>query len=187
MSKASLQEQLLKAGLAQKGGKQGGKQAKQKKSAWGRVSRHDKDANTKPPAEIEAAKKAAAEKLERERQQAREAGARQREAEQRRAQRAEIRQLILDHAEKLPSHGEPFHFADQFRVLSLPVNARLRRGLATGKLRLATWDKRYYIVPAQTAEKIARRDPAYLLAPPSGGEIRDPAYAEFVVPDDLVW
>ncbi|MCL7751626.1 DUF2058 domain-containing protein [Guyparkeria hydrothermalis] len=183
MSKASLQDQLLKAGLAKKGGKQ----PKQKKSAWGRVSRHDKDANTKPPAEIEAAKKAAAEKLERERRQAREAGARQREAEQRRAQRAEIRQLILDHAEKLPSHGEPFHFADQFRVLSLPVNARLRRGLATRKLRLATWDKRYYIVSAQTAEKIAQRDPAFLVALPSGGEIRDEAYAEHQVPDDLVW
>ncbi|MFO7582617.1 DUF2058 family protein, partial [Guyparkeria sp.] len=132
MSKASLQEQLLKAGLAKKGGKQ----PKQKKSAWGRVNRHDKQANTKPPAEIEAAKKAAAEKLERERQQAREASARQREGEQRRAQRAEIRQLILDHAEKRPSHGEPFHFADQGRVLSLPVDARLRRGLATRKLRL---------------------------------------------------
>lgn len=186
MSKGSLQDQLLQAGLAPKGGKKGGKQPK-KKSAWGRVNRHDKEANTRPPKEIEAARKAAAEKLERERQQAREAGARQREADQRRAKRAEIRQLILDHAEKLPSHGEPFHFADQFRVLSLPVDPRLRRGLATRKLRLATWEKRYYIVPAQTAEKIAERDPAFLVALPSGGEIRDPAYADFEVPDDLVW
>ncbi|WP_410473430.1 DUF2058 family protein [Guyparkeria sp. TX1] len=183
MSKASLQDQLLKAGLAKKGGKQ----PKQKKSAWGRVNRHDKDANTKPPAEIEAARKAAAEKLERERQKARENSARQREEEQRRAQRAEVRQLILDHAEKLAGHGEPFYFVDQGRILSLPVNARLRRGLATRKLRLATWDKRYYIVSATTAEKIAQRDPAYLLALPSGGEIRDPAYAEFTVPDDLIW
>ena len=190
MSKGSLQDQLLQYGLAQKGGqkgnKKGGKKPKQK-SAWGRVSRHDKDANTKPPKEIEAAKQAAAEKLERERQQAREAGARQREDEQRRAQRAEIRQLILDHAEKLPSHGEPFHFADDGRVRSLPVNPRLRRGLATRKLRLAVWNKRYHIVSAQTAEKIGQRDPAFLVALPSGGEIRDEAYAEFAVPDDLVW
>ncbi|MFI9652207.1 DUF2058 family protein [Guyparkeria halopsychrophila] len=183
MSKASLQDQLLKAGLAKKSGKQ----PKQKKSAWGRVNRHDKDANTRPPAEIEAAKKAAAEKRERERQQARETSARQREAEQRRAQRAEVRQLILDHAEKLASHGEPFYFIDQGRISSLPVDARLRRGLAARKLRLATWEKRYYIVSATTAEKIAQRDPAFLIALPSGGEIRDPAYAEFSVPDDLIW
>ncbi|MFN2381745.1 MAG: DUF2058 family protein, partial [Guyparkeria sp.] len=167
--------------------KKGGKQPKQKKSAWGRVNRHDKEANTKPPAEIEAAKKAAAEKLERERQQAREASARQREGEQRRAQRAEVRQLILDHAEKLARHGEPFYFVDQGRVLSLPVDARLRRGLATRKLRLATWEKRFYIISATTAEKIAQRDPAFLIALPSGGEIRDEAYTGFEVPDDLLW
>lgn len=182
MSKGSLQDQLLQSGLAKKGGKK-----PKQKSAWGRVNRHDKEANTKPPKEIEAAKKAAAEKLERERQQAREAGARQREDEQRRAQRAEIRQLILDHAEKLPSHGEPFHFVDGSRVLSLPVNPRLRRGLASRKLRLAVWEKRYYIVSAQTAEKVAQRDPAFLLALPAGGDIRDETYADFTVPDDLVW
>ncbi|MGM0516823.1 MAG: DUF2058 family protein [Pseudomonadota bacterium] len=183
MSKASLQEQLLKAGLAKKGN---GKQPK-KKSAWGRVNRHDKQANTKPPAEIEAAKKAAAEKREREQAKNREAGRRQREAEERRARRAEIRQLILDHAEKLPSNGEPFHFADSGRVLSIPVNLRLRRQLASRQMRLATWEKRYYVIPAQTAEKLAQRDPAHLVALPSGGEIQDSAYAEFDVPDDLVW
>ena len=182
MSKASLQEQLLKAGLAKKGGKQ-----PKKKSAWGRVNRHDQQANTKPPAEIEAAKKAAAEKRAREQEKNREAGQRQRETEERRARRAEIRQLILDHAEKLPSKGEPFHFADSGRVLSIPVNPRLRRQLANRQMRLATWEKRYYVIPAQTAEKIGQRDPAHLVALPSGGEIRDPAYSDFGVPDDLVW
>ncbi|HZJ81737.1 MAG TPA: DUF2058 family protein [Guyparkeria sp.] len=181
MSKGSLQDQLLRAGLAKKGGK------KPKKSAWGRINRHDKQANTKPPAEIEAAKRAAAEKLERERQQQREAGRRQHENEQRRAQRAEIRQLILDHAEKLPAHGTPFHFAERGRVLSLPVNPSLRRGLSSGTLRLAVWEGRYHIVSTQTAKKIAQRDPAFLTALPTGGQIRDQAYAAFEVPDDLIW
>jgi hypothetical protein len=185
MSKASLQEQLLKAGLASKTDKKGGKQPK-KKSTWGRVSRHDKDANSRPK-EIEAAKKAAAEKLERERANNREASQRQREAETRRARRAEIRQLILDHAEPRPSHGQPFHFADDGRVRSIPVDARLRRQLANRQRRLAVWEKRYYIVPADTAEKIAQRDAAHLVALPAGGEIQDPAYQDFAVPDDLVW
>lgn len=183
MSKASLQDQLLQAGLAKKGGKA----PKKKKSAWGRVNRHDQDANTKPPAEIEAAKKAAAEKLAREQARNREAGARQREAEVQRARLGEIRQLILDHAEKLPRDGEPYHFVDRGVVLSIPVDPRLRRGLASRKLRLATWEKRYYVVSAQTAEKIAQRDPAHLVALPDGGEIRDPAYQGYEVPDDLVW
>ncbi len=182
MSKASLQEQLLKAGLAKKGGKQ-----PKKKSAWGRVNRHDKQANTKPPAEIEAAKKAAAEKREREQAKNREAGARQREAEERRARRAEIRQLILDHAEKLPGRGQPFHFADDGRVRSIPVDARLRRQLANRQRRLASWEKRYYVIPADTAEKVAQRDASHLVALPSGGEIHDPAYRDFQVPEDLVW
>ncbi len=183
MSKGSLQDQLFQAGLAKKGGKP----PKKKKSAWGRVNRHDQDANTKPNAEIEAAKKAAAEKLAREQARNREAGARQREAEVRRARQGEIRQLILDHAEKLPRDGEPYHFVDRGVVLSIPVDPRLRRGLATRRLRLATWEKRYYVISAQTAEKVAQRDPTHLIALPEGGETRDSAYADFTVPDDLVW
>ena len=73
------------------------------------------------------------------------------------------------------------------RDRSLPVDPRLRRGLASRRLRLAIWDKRYYLVSAQTAEKIAQRDPDFLVALPDGGEIRDTAYTEFTVPDDMVW
>jgi uncharacterized protein len=188
MAKANpLQEQLLKAGLV-------------KKSKVAEVAREQNKARHAKgpgePGEIQHeirrdAQRARAEKTERDRALAAERKARARIAEL----RAQARQIIED--KKVPRSGElEYRFTADGAIRTLLVNEDLRKMLASGALVIAHLDDRYELLPRVAGDKVRERDANMIVldharetgAERSSGSSEDDAYyAQFQVPDDLVW
>ena len=184
MAKANpLQEQLLKAGLV-------------KKSKVAEVAREQNKArHAKAPSgpnEIQVeAERARAEKAERDR--ALEA---QRKAQARTAElRAQARQIVQDR--KVPRSGESeYRFTEGGVIRTLLLNEDLRRKLSSGVLVIARIDDRYELLPRPAAEKVRERDPDMIVldhGQQPGTQAADDTseddayYAQFKVPDDLIW
>ena len=184
MAKANpLQEQLLKAGLV-------------KKSKVAEVAREQNKArHAKGPSELNEiqreAERARAEKAERDRALAAERKAQAHKAEL----LAQARQIIED--KKVPRTGEiEYRFTAGGAIRTLLVNEDLRRLLSTGALVIAQLDDRYELLPRVAGEKVRERDAGMIVldhgqqagADRSSATSEDDAYyAQFQVPDDLVW
>lgn len=178
----SLQDQLLKAGLVDEKKAKKVKQAKQKQE---KLKRKNK-AVTVDEAKL-AAEKAHAEKVERDRMLNLQ---RKQEAEQR-AITAQIRQLIEMNRQEKNTGDIPYNFTDGSKVTHIYVDERQRKLLSNGHLAIVRLDGQYELVPTTVSEKIALRDGSYLVYCNRGKEEtvvdeEDP-YAQFQVPDDLMW
>jgi len=178
----SLQDQLLKAGLVDKKKANKAKQAKQKQDKMKRKNKVDAVDEAKL-----AAQRAHAEKVERDRQLNLE---RKQEAEQR-AITAQIRQLIEMNRQEKGAGDITYNFTDGTSVTHIYVDERQQKQLSNGHLAIVRLDGNYEIVPTTVSEKIALRDESYLVYCNRGKEDtvvdeEDP-YAEFQVPDDLMW
>ena len=176
-----LQEQLLKAGLAKKS----------KVAAVAReqhLARHAK-ANTGPTEAQLEAERVRAEKVERDRALAAERKAKTQAAEL----GAQARQIIRDR--KLPrAGGIEYRFTADGGIRSLLVDEDARKKLASGALVIARLDSAYELLPRAAADKARERDAALIVL--DHGQVGEPAattseddayYAQFKVPDDLVW
>ncbi len=178
-----LQEQLLKAGLA-------------KKSRLAEVAREQhKSRNAKGPPEASDirldAERARAGKIERDRALAAETKAKARVTEL----RAQARQIIVDR--KVPRSGESeYRFTADGAIRSLLVYEDLRRKLSSGVLVIARLGEGYELLPRVAADKVRERDPSLIVLdhgqaagtePPTASSEDDAYYAQFQVPDDLVW
>ncbi|GAB2502747.1 DUF2058 domain-containing protein [Arenimonas alkanexedens] len=177
-----LQEQLLKAGLA-------------KKSKAAEVARaQDKARHGKGPsdsAEIQReAERLRLEKIERDR-----ALAAEQRAKLHRAERlAQARQIIQD--KKLPRTGETeYRFSADGAIRTLLIDSDQRKQLASGALVVARLGERYELLPRRAGDQVREREPGLVVldhgqasdAPAEASAEDDAYYAQFKVPDDLVW
>ncbi|HOV95969.1 MAG TPA: DUF2058 domain-containing protein [Thermomonas sp.] len=176
-----LQQQLLKAGLV-------------KKSKVAEVAREQHVAHhakaTKTPSEIQQeAERARAEKTDRDRALQAERKAHARNAEL----RAQARQIIED--KKQPRTGElEYRFSTGDAIRTLRVNEDLRKKLAAGVLVIVQLGERFELLPRAAADKVRERAPEWIVldhgtstAPAASHSEDDAYYAQFVVPDDLIW
>ena len=178
-----LQEQLLKAGLV-------------KKSKVAEVAREQNKARhgkgPSEPSDIQReAERARAEKAERDRALAAERKAKAHGTEL----RAQARQIIADR--KVPRSGEiEYRFTADGAIRTLLVNEDLRKKLSAGLLVIARMDDSYELLPRVAAEKVRERDASLIVldhgqdvgtAPSAATSEDDAYYAQFQVPDDLVW
>lgn len=182
----SLFDQLKKSGLvdekkAQKIKKEKHKQKKQKKG------------QKKGEAELDESKQLAlqaqAEKAERDRELNR-----QRLAEQEKiAIKAQIKQLIESNTVTCEDEDIRFNFSDQGKVQRLYVNTLLQQQLTKGQLAIVSLEGRYRLVPTKVANKISLRDEQsiiFLNEPTdtnSNTPDEDDPYADYQIPDDLMW
>ncbi|WP_432698298.1 DUF2058 domain-containing protein [Marinobacterium sp. YM272] len=173
----SLQDQLLKAGVANK------QQAKKAKQAKKKQKKSPAPENSgQQQADLDAARKAKAEK-DRELN-------RQRQAEQaQKAAAAEVRQLINQHRVALPEKAETrYNFVHGKTIKSLWVNDGMLNQLARGQLRIAVLEESYTLIPADIVERIEQRMPGIVLpAPETETPAEDDPYADYQIPDDLMW
>ena len=182
MAKANpLQAQLLKAGLVKKS-----KVAEVAREQH--VARHAKAAAGPSDVQLEA-ERARAEKAERDRALAAERKAQARIAEL----RAQARQIIADR--KVPRAGESeYRFTADGAMRTLLVNDDLRTKLSSGALVIASVDGRYELLPRVAADKVRERDASMIVVDhgqdtgaAAATSEDDAYYAQFQVPDDLVW
>ena len=106
---------------------------------------------------------------------------------------AQARQIVQDR--KVPRSGEvEYRFTADGAIRTLLVNDDLKKKLSTGALVIARLDDRYELLPRVAADKVRERDAAMIVL--DHGQANEPAaatseddayYAQFKVPDDLVW
>jgi uncharacterized protein YaiL (DUF2058 family) len=176
-----LQEQLLKAGLVKK--------SKVAEVAREQVkARHGKGAPEHSEIQREA-ERARADKAERDRALA--AG---RKAQARAAElRAQARQIIEDR--KVPRSGEgEYRFTVDGAIRTMLVDDDLRRKPSSGALVIVRLDDRFELLPRVAADKVRERDAGLVVLDHGQGAAieattseDDAYYAQFKVPDDLVW
>lgn len=178
-----LQEQLLKAGLVKKA-KVVAVAHEQNKA------RYAKGSSTPGEMQLEV-ERVRAEKVERDRALAAERKAKARILEL----RAQARQIIED--KKVPRSGDSeYRFTADDSIRTLLVNDDLRKKLSSGALVIVRIDERYELLPRAAAEKVRERDASMIVLdhgqaagqePSATASDDDAYYAQFKVPDDLVW
>ncbi|MDY6816467.1 MAG: DUF2058 domain-containing protein [Pseudomonadota bacterium] len=177
---ASLQDQLLKAGLADE------KKAKAIRSEKRKQRKQQpKGAIQVNEAEIRA-RQAREEKAERDRQLNLQ---RQKEAEKKAIQ-AQIRQMVetnrLDR-----SRGETsYQFVDGKKIKKILVDDTMVDQLSRGRLAVVRLGENYDVVPEKVARKIMERDESAVVVlhdRKQDDQGEDDPYAGYEIPDDLMW
>lgn len=179
--KLSLQDQLLKSGLVTAA------QAKSVKSDKFKQAKQQRNNNITAVDEAkELALKKQAEKLERDR----ELNQLRKQQDEKKEIAAQVRQLIeLNRYEKDPD-GLAYRFIYKNKVKTLYVSETMREQIISGRLAIVKLDQQYEVVSAEVAGKIKSRDPASVIVQndnTSVAENKDDPYADFQVPDDLIW
>ena len=174
----ALKEQLLKAGLADAKKLKAVKKAKhQEKVQAGKNKVVVNEASL-------LAEQARQQQVERDR-----ALNQQKQAElQRKAIAAQVKQLINNNT--IAANGElAYNFTDGKLVKRLYVNPKLHDELSRGLLAIAKQDEHYYLVPAAVAEKIQQRqsESIVVLNIKQQQVDEDDPYADYQIPDDLMW
>lgn len=179
----SLQEQLLKAGLVKEKQLQKSKSDKRKQHRQQLHSKAGVIDETK-----EAAKLALAQKSERDKELAKEKN----KALEVKAIAAQIRQIITLNRQPKNTGDVAYNFVDNKKVKTLYVEPATVTHLSQGRLAIVKLDNQYEIVPQSAALKIQARDANFIVVcneqskKADGTQDEDP-YADYKVPDDLMW
>ena len=179
--KLSLQDQLLKSGLVT------ASQAKSIKSDKLKQARHQRNNNSAAVDEAkELALKAQAEKMEKDR------GLNQlrKQQEEQKQIAAQVRQLIELNRYAQDPDGLAYKFIDDNKVKTIYVPETLREQIISGRLAIVKLDQQYEVVSAEVAGKIKSRAEASVIVlndSNPAAENKDDPYADYQVPDDLIW
>lgn len=177
----SLQEQLLKAGLID------AKKAKQVNKEKAKQKKQQKSGNAPKQDEVkQAALDAQRLKAEKDRQLNAERNAHA----HKKAIEAQIKQLIAQH-QQTPEPGDiQFNFKVGTTIKQMRVSPLTHKKLLGGVFCIAQWDGKFYLLPEVIATKIAERDQGYIVYQAQLDEEQmeeDDPYADYKIPDDLMW
>ncbi|WP_336219477.1 DUF2058 domain-containing protein [Citrobacter amalonaticus] len=179
MTKLTLQEQMLKAGLVTS-----------KKMA--KVQRTAKKSRVQAREAREAVEENKKAQLERDKQLSEQ----QKQATLAKEFKAQVKQLIEMNRINVGKGDIGFNFTDNNVIKKIEVDKLTQTQLINGRLaiaRLATeksGESEYAIIPASVADKIAQRDAGSIVlhsALSQEEQDEDDPYADFKVPDDLMW
>ncbi len=177
---ASLQDQLLNAGLVDK------KKAKQVNQEKRKAAKQNKGKATIDGGK-QAAQRALAEKAERDREINRQ---RQLEVEKKAIQ-AQIIQLINVNRIDRKQGEIAYQFTDGKKIKKVFVTEALQNQLIKGIVAIVKLGEGYELVPRAVADKIRQRDETAVLvlneANSQNAVDQDDPYADYQIPDDLMW
>ena len=176
---ASLQDQLLKAGIVNE------KKAKQAKKEKRKQEKQSKKGQSFVNESREQAQKTQVERFERDREINR-----QRElVATQKAIAAQIKQLIDVNRIDRSKGDISYQFNDGGKIKKIYVTTLLHTQLSKGLIAVVALSGKYELVPAVVADKIKQRDETIILVQnkPSEAEAEDDYYADFKIPDDLMW
>jgi uncharacterized protein YaiL (DUF2058 family) len=178
---ASLQDQLLKAGVVDK------KKVKQVKHEKHKQSKQQGKGQPQTDEAKLLAQKALTEKAARDREANLK---RQAEAEQK-AIRAQIIQLVTINRIPRGQGDVAYQFSDGQKIKKIYLNPTLHKQLSGGQIALARLGENYELIPAVVAEKIQQRDGGNTILVFNAGTVKtvaeDDPYAAYQIPDDLMW
>ena len=179
MTKLTLQEQMLKAGLVTS-----------KKMA--KVQRTAKKSRVQAREAREAVEENKKAQIERDKQLSEQ----QKQAALSKEYKAQVKQLIEINRIVIAKGNIDFNFTDNNLIKKVVVDKATQTQLINGRLAIArlvtnsNGDSEYAIIPAVVADKIAQRDESYIVLNSALSEEvqdEDDPYADFKIPDDLMW
>lgn len=179
MTKLTLQEQMLKAGLVSS-----------KKMA--KVQRTAKKSRVQAREAREAVEVNKQAQIERDK----ELSEQQKQATLAKEYKAQIKQLIEMNRVVVARGDIGFNFTDNNLIKKIYVDKTTQAQLINGRLAIARLvaeagrEIEYAIIPAVVANKIMQRDASYIVLSSEltqEAKDEDDPYADFVVPDDLMW
>ncbi|WKJ90485.1 DUF2058 domain-containing protein [Methylomonas montana] len=177
----SLQEQLLKSGLSNDAKL---KQIKAEKRKQTKLERNN-------GVEIVDEIKLSAEQLRQQQvERDRELNRQRKLAEEQKALAAQIKQIVEMNRIAQDANGAAYNFTDDNKVKTLYVADKVRVALINGRAGIAKVDGHYQIVPAEVARKVQERDAGSIVVLNEATQdvaAADDPYAEFQIPDDLMW
>jgi len=83
-----------------------------------------------------------------------------------------------------------YQFTDGTRIKKIYVTEQLQKDLVNGRLAIAKLGNEFELLPSSAAEKIRQRDPQVIVLLNTyevTGVDEDDPYAEYQIPDDLMW
>ncbi|CNK19561.1 DUF2058 domain-containing protein [Yersinia mollaretii] len=179
MTKLTLQEQMLKAGLV----------SSKKMAKVQRTAKKSRVQAREARESVEENKKA---QLERDKQLSEQ----QKQAALSKEYKAQVKQLIEMNRINISKGDIGFNFTDNNLIKKIVVDKTTQAQLISGRLAIArlTVDNKaeseYAIIPASVADKIAQRDANSIVlnsALSQEEQDEEDPYADFKVPDDLMW
>ncbi|MBF7978176.1 MULTISPECIES: DUF2058 domain-containing protein [Rahnella] len=179
MTKLTLQEQLLKAGLV----------TSKKMDKVQRTAKKSRVQSREARAAVEENKKA---QLERDKQ----LNEQQKQAALSKEHKAQVKQLIEMNRIDISKGDIGFNFTDNNLIKKVFVDKTTQAQLISGRLAIARLvtdsndESQYAIIPASVADKIAQRDASSIVlnsALSQEEQDEEDPYADFKVPDDLMW
>jgi uncharacterized protein YaiL (DUF2058 family) len=177
----SLQEQLLKSGLASE------TKAKQVKSEKRKQTKQQRNNGVETVDDLKLnVEQVRLQQAERDR----ELNQLRKQAEEQKALAAQVRQLVELNIIAQDENGIAYQFTDDGKVKSVYVSPKVREALIEGRVAIVKLDAGYRLVPAEIARKIQSRH-AYsvvvLNEEKSAVAAADDPYAAYEIPDDLIW
>lgn len=169
----SLKDQMLKAGLVS--------QKKHKKAS--KSSKKSRDLAREVKASVESNKQQQVEK-------ARSLNQMNNEQAQQKAIKAQVKQLVSMNKIDINNGDIKYNFTHDNVIKHLYVKEDIRKQLLAGVLAIAETDSQYVVIPASVANKIQQRDQqtvVHMQTDTQESVDEDDPYADFVVPDDLMW
>jgi len=176
----SFQDQFLKAGVIDKQQAQKASGARRKKQ-----NQKDKGGLTGADESKEIAQRKQAEKVERDRELNRQ----KQEESDRKAIAAQIQQLIKLNLLSFEDGDVDYNFVDDKLVCKVIVPEDIHTQLSKGVLSIVKFENGYEVIPTVVANKISDRDSSLIIPIQTSQEptSKDDPYADYQVPDDLMW
>lgn len=85
-----------------------------------------------------------------------------------------------------------YNFEVSGKIKKIYVNSHTRNQIINGRLAIVTLNNMYEVVPKSVADKISQRDASFVvlnndISKSNNDRNEDDEYADFIVPDDLMW
>lgn len=176
----SLKEQLLKAGLVDQ---------KKVKRVHQDKSQQIKVARRTGTQVVDEARQAALEAQQKQRDAVRELNAKRDAEARQKAIQAQIVQMVQQSRQSKGGGDIAYNFVFGTKIERIFVSAAVQSQLAAGQLVIVRLDDRTELVPKVVADKIAERDPSIVVRIKKADikPAEDDPYADYKVPDDLMW
>lgn len=177
----SLQEQLLKSGLTSDA------KAKQVKSE---KRKQDKLKRNNGVELVDDIKLSAEQQRQQQIERDRELNRQRKLADEQKALAAQIKQITELNRIAQDANGVAYQFSDANKVKSLYVSEKVRTALIEGRAGIVRLEQHYDIVPAEIARKIQVRDAdCVIVLNQASNDVpaADDPYADYQIPDDLMW
>jgi hypothetical protein len=178
----TLQDQLLNMGLANKGQAKKAKDTKRKQTKMRKSGLKAEDPDIDVQSDVERQRQ---EKLERDR-------ALNQQREEEKARKAGIGaavQLIQQHATQVPSEGAmAYNFVHDRVIKTLHLDRALHAQLCRGQLAIVTLEPGYGLMADDVAARVEEYLPHRVIRiKPEAKPDEDDPYADYQIPDDLMW